>query len=59
VSTRTPEEAPRIAKDETFFKCRFCSYKGTCWKPEKMMAAVKEHFPGAEPVSGGWWGAAS
>ena len=56
VSTRNPNEAPRIAKDETFFKCRFCSYKATCWKPERMVAAVQEHFPGATPVENGWWG---
>jgi pSer/pThr/pTyr-binding forkhead associated (FHA) protein len=49
VSTASPEEAPRIAKDSTFFKCKFCSYRLTCWAEAKAAAPAQ---------AGGWWGGA-
>lgn len=37
LASRDPEEFPRIARDETDFRCRFCDYPGTCWRDAKAM----------------------
>lgn len=31
VSTRAPEEMPRIARERTFFGCKWCDFQDTCW----------------------------
>jgi hypothetical protein len=31
VRSARPEDFPRIARDETDFRCRFCDYHRTCW----------------------------
>lgn len=31
VSTLTPDESPRIARDRTDFRCKWCDYALTCW----------------------------
>ncbi|MBA43591.1 MAG: hypothetical protein CMF62_06265 [Magnetococcales bacterium] len=35
VHSDRPEEMPRIASRSNDFRCKFCSYKNTCWKEEK------------------------
>ena len=29
-----PDEFPRIARDETDFRCKFCAWRRRCWAPE-------------------------
>ena len=31
--TREPEEMPRIAREASDFRCKFCDYAGRCWEP--------------------------
>jgi hypothetical protein len=43
-----PEELPRIARDQTDFRCRFCDYQARCWaEPAKPPA-------GSIPLPSGW-----
>lgn len=48
VSTVTPEEAPRVAREPTDFRCKFCDYADRCWKKQPAPVA---------PALGGWWNA--
>lgn len=34
VSARDPRDLPRIAKEPTDFRCRFCDFSVTCWLPD-------------------------
>lgn len=31
VMSATPEELPRVARERTDFRCKFCDYAATCW----------------------------
>lgn len=31
ITSRSPEDLPRIAREETDFRCRFCDWHDTCW----------------------------
>ena len=33
VLSNNPKELPRITRDETDFKCKFCNWKKQCWTP--------------------------
>ncbi len=46
VSTADPKEAPRVAREPTDFRCKFCDYADRCWEQAPVAAA---------PTSGGWW----
>lgn len=48
VSTADPKEAPRVAREPTDFRCKFCDYADRCWEQAPVPAA---------PASGGWWSA--
>ncbi|API60560.1 hypothetical protein BSL82_15755 [Tardibacter chloracetimidivorans] len=39
VSTLTPDELPRISKQSTDFRCKFCSYAQRCWSEAQPAAA--------------------
>ena len=40
IETSVPEELPRIAKDRTFYKCKWCDYQDRCWtEPERQADA--------------------
>lgn len=53
VSTVDPTEAPRVAREATDFRCKFCDYADRCWKPEAMIQATQAAFPAAQQT--GWW----
>jgi hypothetical protein len=36
VLSQSPTEFPRITKDETDYRCRFCDWHDTCWKPARI-----------------------
>jgi hypothetical protein len=31
LQSQAPEDLPRITKDHTDFRCKFCDYKNRCW----------------------------
>jgi len=45
VQTQSPEEMPRVAKDATDFRCKWCDYAGTCWQSQPSQPA---------PPTGAW-----
>ena len=47
VSTLKPEEAPRVAREATDFRCKFCDYADRCWEQPAAPAAAA---PAAQ-----WW----
>lgn len=49
VSTLKPEEAPRVAREATDFRCKFCDYADRCWEQPAGAAGVA-------PVNQ-WWSA--
>lgn len=47
VSTINPEEAPRITREATDFRCKFCDFAARCWaQPSVSNVAVS---------AAGWW----
>ena len=32
IDAQSPKELPRLGKDRTDFRCKFCSFKSTCWE---------------------------
>lgn len=51
LESRSPEEMPRIAREPTDYRCRFCDYAGACWKapaqPETVTAKKPAWLTGA------------
>ncbi|CAB4120990.1 hypothetical protein UFOVP4_48 [uncultured Caudovirales phage] len=51
VSTLTPDEASKIARDQTDFRCKFCDFSSTCWQQPDVPVDAPAGAPGE------WWGA--
>lgn len=47
VQTRTPEEAPRIAREATDFRCKWCDYSERCWDAPIAEPAAPQAWAGA------------
>ena len=50
VSTLEPDEASRVAKDQTDYRCKFCDFTDTCWAQRD---AVPDELPRAAQAE--WW----
>lgn len=45
IESNSPEELPRIAKERTFYRCKWCDYQDRCWaEPEVVEANTMPAF---------------
>jgi len=57
INEPTPEGLPRIAQDETFYKCRMCDYNAVCYGKTMPLATCRTCIH-STPMDNGTWNCA-
>jgi hypothetical protein len=45
IDAQSPKELPRLGNDRTDFRCKFCSFKSTCWEDVPVQVSPKATKP--------------